>query len=65
MRGKWHQRAEFRARMAQRKADYDRLKAERIRLREGFDEDDDSNYVVTETFLEEVLETTEQVMHSL
>ena len=65
MRGMWDQRAEHRERLAARKADFDRLKAERVRLREGFDEDDDNNYVITETFLEEVLETKEQIMHSL
>ena len=65
MRSQWDMRDEHRRRLASRKADFDMLKAERVRLRDGFDEDDDTNYVITETYLEEVLEEKETIMHSL
>eukprot|EP00620_Florenciella_sp_RCC1587_P020538 CAMPEP_0182569664 /NCGR_PEP_ID=MMETSP1324-20130603/10225_1 /TAXON_ID=236786 /ORGANISM="Florenciella sp., Strain RCC1587" /LENGTH=688 /DNA_ID=CAMNT_0024783967 /DNA_START=44 /DNA_END=2110 /DNA_ORIENTATION=- len=65
MRTQWDLRDEHRQLLADRKAEFDALKAERVRLRDGFDEDDDSNYVITETYLEEVLDEKEIIIHSL
>ena len=65
MRSQWDLRDDHRQLLADRKAEFDALKAERLRLRDGFDEDDDSNYVITETYLEEVLDEKEIIIHSL
>ena len=39
--------------------------AERIARRGGYDEEDDDNYITTETMLEEVLEVKESIVHSM